>query len=379
MARRKGLSAKQLAALPRRSVRYTIGDPETRGLYFRIPPTGSINATVIVKKNRKQTWESIGTTDDLTLEEIRGRARTVIKRIKSGEPAPTPPQSVVAVARNWLERHVDKNKLHTAYQYRRIVERYIVPALGDRDFIKLRRSDIVAFLDVIEGAHGAHQADAVLAVLRAIAGWVQSRSDDYTPPFARGMRRVPASQRARSRVLSDDELKIVWRAADDAGVLGDIIKLLLLTGQRREKVCTLKWSDITDGVWTVPHTTGEKGVGGRLRLPPLALSIIANQAHVSDFVFPQRFLDRDKGKFERRCGVQFRLHDLRRQHRTILSRLNVPFEVAEAILGHTLPGVSAVYNRDSFEPQKAAALAKLATTIQQIVDPVDNVIALGGV
>jgi hypothetical protein len=210
MARREGLSAKQFAALRRRSVRYTKGDPETRGLYFRIPPTGPINFTVIVKKNRKQTWESVGTTDELSLDQAREKARAVIKRIKSGEPAPKPPQSVAAVAENWLARHVDKNNLHSADEYRRIVNTYIIPGIGHRDFIKLRRSEIVAFLDVIEDRHGAHQADAVLATLRAIAGWMQSRSDDYTPPFSRGMRRVAASQRARSRHLSDDELRLVW-------------------------------------------------------------------------------------------------------------------------------------------------------------------------
>jgi integrase len=379
MARRKGLSAKQLAALPRRSVRYTISDPETRGLYLRIPPTGPINFTVIIKKNRKQTWESVGTTDDLTLEEARDRARTVIKRIKSGEPAPTPPQSVAAVAKNWLTRHVDKNKLHSADEYRRIVEHYIVPHLGDRDFIKLRRSNISEFLDGVEDRHGAHQADAVLATLRSIAGWMQSRSDDYTPPFGRGMRRVAASQRVRSRVLSDDELRTVWRAADDAGVLGNIIKLLLLTAQRREKVCALKWSDVADGIWTVPHTAGQKGVGGRLRLPPLALGIIANQARVCDLVFPQRYLDRDKGKVERHCGVRFRLHDLRRTSRTLLSRIGVPYEVAESLLGHRVgSAVANVYDRYDREAEKGIALAKLAAAIQQIVDPVDNVVALHG-
>jgi integrase len=376
MARRRGLSAKQLAALPRRSVRYTIGDPETRGLYLRIPPAGPINFTVIVKKNLQQTWESIGTTDDLTIEDARDRARAVIRRIKSGEPAPTPPQSVAAVARTWLARYVDKNALRTAYEYRRIVEHYIVPHLGDRDFIRLRRSDIVAFLDLIEDRHGAHQADAVLAMLRSIAGWVQSRSDDYMPPFSRGMRRVPAHQRQRSRVLSDNELRAVWQAADDAGLLGDVIKLLLLTAQRREKIYTLKWSDIADGVWTMPHVIGEKGVGGRLRLPPLALAIIDNQARISDFVFPHRPAARTKAHFEQRAGVRFRLHDLRRTSRTLLSRIGVSFDVAEAILGHKAKGVAGVYDRYDRETEKGAALARLAATIQQIVDPVDNVVAL---
>jgi integrase len=126
----------------------------------------------------------------------------------------------------------------------------------------------------------------------------------------------------------------------------------------------------------VPYIAGQKSVGGRLRLPPLALGIIANQARVSDFVFPQRFLDRDKGKFEQRCGVAFRMHDLRRTCRTLLSRIGVSFEVAEAILGHKAKGVASVYDRYDRETEKGIALAKLAATIQQIVDPVDNVVAL---
>jgi integrase len=301
----------------------------------------------------------------------------VIKRIKSGEPPPTPPQSVSAVVQNWLARHVDKNELHTADEYRRIVGTYIVPFIGNRDFISLRRSEIVTFLDRIEDEYTAQTADAVLAILRSIAGWLQSRSDDYVPPFGRGMRRVPAHQRQRSRILFDLELAAVWRAADDAGVLGDIIKLLLLTAQRLEKVLTLKWSDVIDGVWTVPHITGQKGVGGRLRLPPLALAVINNQARFSDRVFPHRPSTRTKAHFERQCGVSFRLHDLRRTSRTLLSRIGVSSEVAEAILGHKAKGVASVYDRYDREAEKGIARAKLAATIQQIVDPVDNVVTLG--
>jgi integrase len=376
MARRKGLSAKQLAALPRRATRYLYPDPVVPGLYWRISPTGPPIATVVVKKNRKQKWVRLGPADELTPEEIRDRARAVIKRIKSGVSPPPPPQSVAAVTDNWLTRHVDKNKLRSAHELRRLGG-VIVKHIGDRDFACLRRSDIVAFLDVIEDRHGPATADAVLSTLRSIASFEQRRSDDYVPPFTRGMRRVPAHQRQRQRVLSDSELQIVWHAAGSAGVLGDMIKLLLLTGQRREKIYTLKWSDIRDGVWTVPHTAGEKGVGGRLRLPPLALGIIANQARVSDFVFPHRPSSPTKTHFDRRCGVHFRLHDLRRTSRTLLSRIGVSYEVAESLLGHRVgSAVASVYDRYDREAEKGIALAKLAATIQQIVDPVDNVVAL---
>jgi integrase len=150
---------------------------------------------------------------------------------------------------------------------RRVVGRYIVPHIGTADFVRLRRSDIVHLLDKIEDNHGADQADRVLDTLRSIAGWVQSRDDSYVPPFVRGMRRVPAHLHQRSRILSDDELRTVWCAADNARILGDIIKLLLLTGQRCKKIFKLKWTDIdADFVWTVPQAANEKGAGGGRRL-----------------------------------------------------------------------------------------------------------------
>jgi integrase len=378
MPRRKGLSDKQAAALPRKAKRYALADPELRGHYLRIPPRGPIAYTVIVKHGGEQTWESIGFSNELSIEQAREKARPVIKRIKSGEPPPTAPQSVAAVAQAWLTRHVDKNRLRTGYELRRVVNAYIVPRIGDRDFARLRRSDIVALLDVIEDKHGPATADAVLSTLRSIAGWVQSRDDTYVPPFTRKMRRVPVHQRQRSRVLSDSELQIVWRAANDAGLLGDIIKLALLTCQRREKIYKMRWSDIADGVWTVPQEAGEKGVGGRLRLPPTALAVINNQARIGDRVFPHRPSTTTKARFDRQCGIGFRLHDLRRTSRTLLSRIGVSFEVAEAILGHRIKGVASVYDRYDREAEKGIALARLAATIQQIVDPTDNVVALHG-
>jgi integrase len=190
------------------------------------------------------------------------------------------------------------------------------------------------------------------------------------------MRRVPTHQRQRSRILSDSELGTVWHAADDTGLLGDIIKILLLTCQRREKVYRMRWADIADGVWTIPAEPGEKGNGGRLRLPPLALAVINNQARISEYVFPHRPSTTTKARFDRACGVSFKLHDCRRTSRSMLSRIGVSFETAEAILGHKAKGVASVYDRYNRESEKGVALAKLAATIQQIVDPTDNVVTL---
>ena len=362
--RRKGLSDRQISALARKPKRYALADPELANLYLRVPPRGPIVFTVIVKQRGEQTWEVVGSSADMNVAEAREKARGIIKRIKSDGPAPTPPQSVAAVAQAWLQRHVDKNQLRSARELRRIVTVYITPIIGDLDFTRLRRSDIVALLDRIEDKHGAHQADATLATLRSVSSWMERRSDDFRSVLTRGMKRVPKAQHQRSRVLSDDELRVVWRNAETAGMLGAMVRLLLLTAQRRAKVYWMRWQDITpDGIWSIPVEAREKGNGGRLVLPPLALAIINAQPHFasSPYVFVQRPGNRTVSAFHDRCGLpDWRIHDLRRTSRSLMSRLGIAYQVAEAVMGHTLPGVSGVYDRHSYEPEKANALARLA-------------------
>jgi integrase len=347
---------------------------ETRHANLRIPFRGPIISTVIVKQNGKQTWKVVGSIDELGgIAVARDKARVLIRQIMSGEPPPAPPQSVPAVMASYLDRHVHKSGLKSEPELRRINNRLITPYFGDLDFVRMRRSELVARLDQIEDKHGPGVADVALTTLRGAAGWMAKRSDDYDLRiFARGMRRVPTHQRQRSRILSDDELRTVWLATEVAGVLGAILQLELLTAQRREKIYKLKWTDIdSDFVWTVPVEVGQKGVGGRLRLPATARAIIAAQPkHASsDLVFPQRFSTVTKGKFEKRIGVFFRQHDLRRTARTMLARLAVPFEVAEAIMGHRLKGVAGIYDRYDREQEKGIALQRLDDAIQQIVHP----------
>jgi integrase len=379
MPRRKTLSDRQIKALSR-DRRHVIADPELGSHYLRVPAgDGPVVYTVVVKKGGKQTWEVVGNSNDMGIATAREKARAVIARIRSGTPPPRPPQSVTAVCEDWINRHVVKTKLRTEQEVRRIVSRYIAPSrIGGMDFIKLRRSDIVHLIDQIEDASGPHQADAVLALLRRVANWVQWRSDDddYQPPFSRNMTRASKQQRIRTRVLSDDELRTVWLAADDAGVLGEVIKLLLLTCQRRQRVYDMRWSDISGDIWTVPFEAGQKGVGGRLKLPAQALSVLNDQPRISDRVFPHLFSMSSKVAFEKSCGVSFRLHDARRTARTLLSRLGVPFEVSESLLGHKLKGVASVYAQYDHESQKGVALARLASLIEQIVYRHDNVVPL---
>jgi integrase len=137
-------------------------------------------------------------------------------------------------------------------------------------------------LDAVEDNHGPWVADSVLAALRSVAGWYVTRHDTYRPPFVGKMARVKREDRRRDRILTDDELRAIWQASGKAGVFGALVRLLLLTAQRRDKVATMKWSDISpDGTWTIATERGEKGNAGSLKLPQVALDIIAGQPRLT--------------------------------------------------------------------------------------------------
>jgi integrase len=380
--RRKVFTDNMVKALPRKRKRYILADPEQRGHYVRVPPQGPcVFAAVARSPHGKQVWATLGTADVLAIEAARDKAREAVKRIKQGLPAfepPAPrPDSVADVCAGWLKRHVEAKQLRTGRELERVLRRYILPTWADRPFTEIRRSDVAMLLDAVEDKHGPWVADEVLAVLGSVSSWFATRHDTYQPPFVKGMRRVPAQARKRSRVLDGSELQRVWRAAEQAGSFGAFIMLLLLTAQRREKVATMKWSDLDGDVWTISTQVREKGNPGALKLPPLAMKIINAQPRMASnpYVFAGRndgplagYSDRH-ASFKTLCNVDnWTLHDCRRTARSLMAKAGVPSEHAERVLGHVIPGVEGIYDRHHYDSEKATALRKLAALIEAIVD-----------
>ena len=186
-----------------------------------------------------------------------------------------------------------------------------------------------------------------------ISTWQATRDEDYSSPFVRGMRRTRKGQRKRSRILNDDELRAVWLAAESDGVFGGLIRILLLMAQRRDVVLNMKHSDVSaDGVWEIadpdPDTADRsKGNAGALQLTPEALKIIRALPRFASnqFVFSAARGDghlagysRRKEDFDKRCGVSgWRLHDLRRSARTLMSRAGIELEARRASHGSRYP------------------------------------------
>jgi integrase len=394
MARRKTLTDLMIAKLKPVSKRITMPDPELRGHYIRVTPKGAKSFVAVARNpGGKQVWATLGSADVLSIAEAREQAREAIQRIKAGEPAfeppPTKPDSLKDIAENWLQRHVRAKGLRTEPEIARILKKYIYPVLQDRDFEGIRRSDVTALLDRVEDESGPRQADTVLTVLRSAMNWHATRTDDYIPPIIRGMGRDDPQAKKRARILDDDEIRRLWAAAETSGPFGVFVKLALLTAQRRQKIVSMKWADISiDGTWTIATEAREKGSGGDLVLPEMAIQAIRSQPRISDnpFVFPGRGDGHSNAQhvFKRRIDEQAKIapwviHDLRRTSRSLMARAGVRSEIAERVLGHVLPGVEGIYDRHEYREEKAEALAKLARLVETILHPpAGNVVTLHG-
>lgn len=161
------------------------------------------------------------------------------------------PETFEAVAKDFLKRHVEKQKLRSSGEIERQFNRYIYPAWRAEPFASIRRSKVVELLDAIEDNSGPVMADRVLATLRKLFNWREVRDEDYSSPIVRGMRVSSAKDRARKRILSDDEIRALWADWSTAGTFGAFLQTCLLTAQRRGKVLSMRWGDLKDGVWTI--------------------------------------------------------------------------------------------------------------------------------
>ena len=386
MGRRKTMTDGQIAKLSPRPKPFTVPDPELPGHYVRVRPTGAkVFVAVARAPSGKQVWHTIGPGSLYSIAEARGKAREAIKAIREGRDREGP-ETFETVAETWYKRHVEAKKLISAPDLRSCLDRHLLPAWRTRDFASVRRGDVAKLLDTVEDSNGPAVADFVLAVIRMICNWHAARRDDYQSPIVKGMRRTDPKAQARSRILDDDEIRAVWKAAEANGTFGAYIRLALLTAQRREKVAAMKWGDLgIDGEWRIPSTAREKGTAGSLVLPDVVLDIIKAQPHFASnpYVLAGREgsyiqgMSKRKVRFDRKVGIApWVFHDLRRTARSLMSRAGVRPDIAERVLGHAIRGVEGVYDRHSYRDEKAHALNALAGLIESIVNPTDNVVAL---
>ena len=272
---------------------------------------------------------------------------------------------------------------------------HVKPVLGSKPLPKITRSDVVAVFDRMPDCQVANRRN-VFAVLRRMFRWAVSRGDIDRSPME-GMETPPAVK-ARDRWLSDQELARIWEHAPKTHhCFGPIVRLLIVTGQRREEVSSLSWEELEqhERMWTLPGDRAKNGEPNRVPLNELAVAVLDAVAGKS--TWPRRgkvfststgggFTGYHKGKekLDRMVAedggdpiAPWRLHDLRRTLATGFQRLGVRFEVTEAVLNHvggSRAGVAGIYQRHDWKAEKREALDLWNNHVVSILAKADGVI-----
>jgi integrase len=348
-------------------------DEKVSGLAFRISPTHR-GWTLHYKLNSKQVRMTLGPYPALSLAAARAKALEAKSLLADGrDPRLLRATTFLAVAEDYLRR--EGASLRSLGKRTSTLRRLVFPVLGAMPIANIRRSDIVGLLDQIADVNGLVQADRTLGMISKILNYHASRSDDFSSPIVPGMYRTKPKDRARSRILTDDELRAIWRTAEASGTFGAFIRFLLLTGCRRNEAAEIQWSEISDGIWTLPASRNKTKVDLPRPLSSLALSLIP----ADGFIGAKGGITKKKAVFDAASGTSgWVTHDLRRSARSLMSRAGISSDIAERCLGHVIPGVRGIYDRHTYREEMLQAYEKLASLISRIVEDQPSVIPIRG-
>jgi len=242
--------------------------------------------------------------------------------------------------------------------------------LFTRQAAGITKRELIAVIDAIMATGKAQSAVNVLRRLKMVFNWAADRDLIPTNPCERI--RPPAKTVERDRVLSDREIAAVWRASCELpSPFGEMYRMLMLTGQRRTEVSTMRWSEVNGDLWTIPREKVKKDRPHTVPLSPAAQTLLSSleaRPRFSDdgFVFSTTGGASASSNFwkvklaiDKLSGTTgWTIHDIRRTVRSKLAELGVPREVARKILNHEDGKVDRIYNRHEYLAEKREALER---------------------
>lgn len=260
------------------------------------------------------------------------------------------------------------------------------------DVRTLTRANYVAAITTIERDGRMGAAEDLRKHCRTFAEWCVARGlADYNPLAGLRRPRLTRAERLevsdRGRALSDTELRDVWQVAQNLGSFGGLVQLAFLTGMRRGELSGLHWDDIKSDRIVLDARHTKTGAAHEVPLTVLMREVLSVQPRTSSMlVFPSSHANtRISGwtklvkNLVQRSGVDLTMHDLRRTCRTLMSRLEVPEDIAELAIGHQRADLVARYNFDQAWQRRVGAFEKLSAHIERVLEEsVAKVFAIGG-
>lgn len=376
------ISVSKLTPLPDK--RLEVFDTLTPGLCLRVTERGKKSWTVVYRVAGRGEGGNRGTLRRMTLgayplidlKGARERAREAIELADRGkDPASKRETELLETAQQIFEVNLEKfielhAKAHTVkwQDTERLLNTYVLPVWKGRSINTIDRASAHHLLDEIEMKKGAGTAREVRKHITKFFNWAVDRGLLSASPVA-GMRRPELGYKPRERVLEMEELRAIWAASDDMGYpFGSLVKLLLLTAQRRAEIANLSrdWLLPEQQAFEVPASMYKTDRPQVVPLSAPALSIVTEMPNwnaggyllsTTGGTRPISGFSKAKARIDRLSGIEnWTFHDLRRSAATHMARLGVPQEHIERVLGHAIEGVAGTYNRYSYLPQKREAL-----------------------
>jgi integrase len=336
------------------------------------------------------------------LERVRqGVDPSVEKRLRRLVPAPGT-DTFAIMLEDYLSRYALVNTAAATYkETKRSLARDVLPEWGNLPVSTITRAHAISLIDAIAANGAKVHANRTLSRLRHLFNWAVERGRLSASPIA-GMK-PPTKERSRDRTLSDDELRWFWSACGTIGwPFGPLVKLLLLTAQRRDEVAGMEWSEIDfdKKIWSIPRHRAKNDRAHEVHLSASALEILhilprvsgwpvftTNGRPVSGFSQGKKRLDaamlaakRDDLGDSTEAIPHWILHDLRRTAATGMARLNIAPHVVDKVLNHvsgTIRGVAAVYNRFEYLEERRGALEAWGRYVDSLMTPhPSNLVAL---
>lgn len=362
-----------------------IFDDDLPGFGLRLRDGGKRTWIAQYRVGAKQRRVTIGSVATIRADEARKRAKSLFSKVNLGadpqlEKAEARAQASTTlkslVERYLAERAAGRLKARSLDEVNRHLRKHWSP-LAQLPVKSITRADVAAQLGKLAKHSGPYAANRARSALSALFSWAMGEGLVDANPVV-GTNKA-TQEIARDRVLSDDELSLVWKAAG-RGEYGAIVRLLILTGQRREEVGGMLWSeiDLQSAVWRIGSHRTKNGLAHDVPLSPLAVTTLnaLQRRDGRDFVFglgagPFQGWSNAKSAFDARLLIThqtgdkdytikaWRLHDLRRTVATRLVDIGVLPHIVEAILNHVSGhkgGVAGIYNRASYVGEKRIAL-----------------------
>jgi integrase len=371
--------------------RREIPDRHMPGLYLVVQPqpSGAKGWAVRYRHAGTPRKHTLGAYPAIDLKAARELASKALRAVAEGrdpgrekiQERAAQPDTVESVARQFIERHCNRaNRPRTARETQRLLDLHVLPRWRTRLAREITRRDVLDLLDRVVDAGKPIAANRTFSAVRKMFNWAVARDIISASPCA-GVK-PPTPERSRDRLLDDSELRDVWRAAAKmGGPFGTLVRLLILSGQRRDEVARMRWDeiDLDRRMWTLGRERVKTDTRHDVPLSHSAVVILQALPRIgNEYVLTTNgeAPSSNYGKNKRRLDAllpdmpPWRLHDIRRSVASGMARLGVNLPVIEKVLNHSggsFAGIVGVYQRYDFAREKASALQRWADHVERLV------------